>query len=180
MRDTGPWGNAISQIASDGRASYASHLRRLDAAALLQRFGRMLSEAELETHATRLDHSLLTLFAVMVDGEIRATLETRPMLTRNSDGPASSTHQGALVVEAAWRRRGMGQALLGHALAKVRQSGGTHLVIDNLSCAKDLRGLAAKFSAEFNFDERDCQAWFALATDCKSRPLQVSSLLLAR
>jgi GNAT superfamily N-acetyltransferase len=180
MRDTGPWGDAIVQITHGQRASYVAHLKRLDALGILQRFSRLLSDAELEGYATALNLDQHTLLAVVVEGEARATLELRPVLAGNTTDAATSTYQGALVVEAPWRRRGMGQALLGNALAKVRNSGGLHVVIDNLSCAKDLRGLAAKFSAEFNFDEQDCQAWFALAADCKSSPTQVSSLLPVR
>ena len=99
------------------------------------------------------------------------------MLNGNSERSARSTYQGALVVEAEWRRQGMGQALLGHALTKVRYAGGTNLVIDDVSCSKDLRSLAAKFSAEFNFAEQDCQAWFTLGCDRNFNSTNVSSML---
>ena len=180
MRDTGPWGEAITQLEGKDRAAYAGHLRRLDDDGRHQRFGYLMSDGALDVYAMTVDLDQHILLAVSVDGVIRSTIELCPLRAPTGDCPETKVFCGVIVVEAQWRRKGMGKALLANAIGTVRQAGGTALVIENLNCAKDLRAFAAALSAEFNFAERDCQAWFTLAADCESQQADVASTVPVR
>jgi GNAT superfamily N-acetyltransferase len=176
MRDHGPWGDAIMRMGTADKAAYVAHLKRLDAAGLQQRFEDALSADCLEHYVGNVDLDHHILLAVVVDGDVRATIELCPIAVRRVASTQPSTaFRAAMSVEPNWRSRGMGQALLLRAVSAVRHAGGKTLVIDQLNYSNAFRIMATRFAAELWFDDVDCQAWFDISPDAElqARPLTV-------
>lgn len=100
------------------RAAYLAHLRRLDPATRICRFGRPIDDRALEAHAAAHFNIDALVYGALVRGEVRAAGELHGAWLKPGV-PA----EAALSVEPAWRRQGLGAAILDLLLTAARNRG---------------------------------------------------------
>jgi GNAT superfamily N-acetyltransferase len=139
---------AIRRLWPTERAAMREHLLRLDRKDRELRFCHAASDAVIAAHCEGLDWLRATVLGAFVGGELRGVAE----LIRVEGGwpPAAEL---ALSVEAAHQDRGIGSALLRHALvtARNRLIGRVYMVC--LGENRKMQHLAHKFEASLAFRE---------------------------
>ena len=129
-------------------AALRAHLKRLDPEARRLRFGAVTTDDFIDAYvdtAFRLD---ATIFAVLVDGEIRGSAELRSIL-----GGTSPDAEAAFAVEASWQDRGFGSALMERVLIAAQNRGIARLHMICLSENAKMRHIAGKFGARLTVAE---------------------------
>lgn len=125
------------------RDALQDFLLRLDRDTRGRRFGHVVSDDMLRDHARRALEEAVCVIGIAADGRLRGVLELYSC--------APQAHcEGALVVETAWRRRGLGSALLRAAMRHARDSS---LGPIRLIFARDnwpMRSLVARADAHFD------------------------------
>jgi RimJ/RimL family protein N-acetyltransferase len=118
-------------------------LQRLDSLARVLRFGRNISDLELAQYARSSLEASPAVFGAAIDGDLVGVAEITSVAPGN-------TAEMAFVVDAAWRRRGIGCRLLLAALAWAGERG---LTVIRLQCTRSnwaVRQIAQKAEARLS------------------------------
>lgn len=157
MLDTGHWSDSIVALCDAARNDFATHLQRLDALSLQQRFGFAASDRWLGAYVAQINLVDSHLHGIYIGDELRAAIEIQPRWSGCGDVRAL-----AITVESPWRQCGIGKALLLRAIAVTRRLGARDLVIDGLSTNRPMRHLVSKFDCALLMTDSDCQGWLRL------------------
>lgn len=127
---------------------YRDHLLRLDADNRRMRFGMSVDNAFIADYAKRVNDLKSVVCACLVDGEVRAAAELRP-LGVYLQGEA----EAAFSVEADWQGMGFGTALMGRIIRTARNRGIRRLYMNCLAENRKMQRIARKYAAELRFEE---------------------------
>ncbi len=97
------------------REAYLAHLKRLDARSRLCRFNTAIDDAGLEAHAAAHFNIDSLVYGALDQGVVRAAGELHADWT-----DAARPAEAALSVEPGWRRRGLGETILGLLMTAAR------------------------------------------------------------
>lgn len=119
----------------------AAHLMRLSPSDRQRRFLHAVSDAYLREHATRISRPSYHIDGWFTDGTLRGVVEV---------ATGGTIAEAALSVEAPWRNRGIGRAMLAHAVDLARRAGCRSLTVfttaDNHAMLRVARALGARLS----------------------------------
>jgi len=132
---------------------YCRHLRRLRRECRRSRFGNEVSDRFLQDYIGRVDLTNTAILGYLDGEEIRAVAELRSMGNAWCDEA-----EAAFSVEAQWRSRGIGSALMMDALAISSELGveRVHMICERHNRA--MLRIAEKVCADIRFEHGDCLA----------------------
>lgn len=113
-----PGHHAIRRLWPHERELYVAHLRRLDHASRIDRFGMQMDDAALQRYSDKSFCVGGLVKAYVEDGEIRAAGELQGLM----EFP-TTTAEAAFSVETGWRRRGIGGVLFEAIVLAARNRG---------------------------------------------------------
>lgn len=125
--------------------AYGAHLRRLDPADRRSRFHHAVSDAQIEAHARQALRGPGRVLGWFHDGVLRGAAEVA--LSRGGQSA-----EGAFEVEAPFRGRGVGSALVGAALLWSRNRGARRLLVHTTRGNVPMLRAARRHDAAFAFD----------------------------
>lgn len=126
-------------------AAYRAHLLRLDSDARYSRFLAFMSDAVVAAHANSCFGADTSVFGFFVDGEIRGAVEMHQLTSPG--GVRISEAETAFSIEKAWRRKGIGSALLDRVILAARNRGLQAVIVTCLPQNSAMQNLAKKFGA---------------------------------
>lgn len=132
---------------------YRTHLLRLDPETRRMRFGMSVDDAFIADYARRLNDMKSVVYACLVDGEVRAAAELRP-LGAYLQGEA----EAAFSVERDWQGMGFGTELMGRVIRSARNRGIRRLYMNCLAENRKMQHIARKYEAELKFEEGEVLA----------------------
>lgn len=129
---------------------YRDHLLRLDADSRHMRFGMAVDDAFIEDYTRRLIDLKSIVYAHIVDNEVRAAAELRP-LGVNMQGEA----EAAFSVEKDWQDSGIGTDLLGRIIRAARNRSISRVYMNCLAENRKMQAVAKKHDAILQFENGD-------------------------
>lgn len=130
---------AVSRLWSADRAALEAHYLRLDVADRRMRFFGPVSDSYIRAHCKRIDWSAAAMAGAFADGGLRGVAELR-----FSHQTPRTGAEVAVSVDAGWRRRGIGEALFGAAMALARNRLVGRISVVCLAENTTMRRLAAR------------------------------------
>jgi ribosomal protein S18 acetylase RimI-like enzyme len=143
----------LRRLWADERGKVCEHLLRLDGEDRLRRFAGYFSDAQIETYCASLDWGRALIVGYVVDGEVRAIGELKPM----PDG-WSSAAELAVSVERRFQNRGVGTALLRRLIVAARNRFIPRLRMICLMDNARVQHLARKLDGRLIFDQGEVEA----------------------
>lgn len=144
-------GGSIRRLWPGEEALLADHLKRLDPAGRASRFGAVVSDAAIDAHVERVRRTGATVFAYVVDGQVRGVGELHRV-----GGHA----EGAFTVELELRGQGIGSRLFRRVLRAAAAWGVDRLVVDCFAGNRAMRRIAVKNGATIESGAMDVVALF--------------------
>lgn len=129
---------------------YRDHLLRLDKDSRRMRFGMLASDDFIRDYTARLHDMKSIVYAYLVDGEVRAEAELRPLGFR-----VQREAEAAFSVEAEWQVSGIGTELIGRVVRAARNRSITRVYMNCLAENRKMQAVARKFEAILHFDHGD-------------------------
>lgn len=129
---------------------YRDHLLRLDPDSRRLRFGMSVGDAFITDYARRVNDMKSVVYGCVIDGEVRAAAELRPLAT-HLHGEA----EAAFSVEKDWQDTGLGTELLGRVIRTARNRSIHRLYMNCLSENRKMQRVARKYEAVLHFEEGD-------------------------
>ncbi|MEM8743526.1 MAG: GNAT family N-acetyltransferase [Pseudomonadota bacterium] len=129
---------------------YCDHLLRLDGESRRMRFGMMVDENFIRSYADRLQDMKSIIYGHIVDGEVRAAAELRPL-----GNPTHSEAEAAFSVEENFQNSGIGTELLGRVIRAARNRSIHRIYMNCLAENRRMQAIAKKYDAELEFDQGD-------------------------
>lgn len=129
---------------------YRDHLLRLDADSRRMRFGMAVNDSFIKDYTRRLIDLKSIVYAHIVDNEVRAAAELRP-LGINMQGEA----EAAFSVEKDWQDSGIGTDLLGRVVRAARNRSITRVYMNCLAENRKMQAVARKHDAILQFENGD-------------------------
>ena len=142
-------GGELRRLRPSDLESFRGHLLRLDQQSRFERFAMAASDEFLHAYAARCFGIDDVIFGFFVDGMLRGAGELRPVATGAHDASA----EAAFSVEAGWRRRGVGTALMEQIVAAARERQTETLYMSCLATNEAMQGLVKRFAADLRFDD---------------------------
>jgi len=147
MLNVFPQDGLIRKVRVGEIAKFCEHLLRLDADSRRSRFAATVSDEFVRNYANISIWLDTVVHAFYVDGVMRAAAELR-LLSLVRPRQAEATFS----VEKTWQSRGIGTALMHHALFAARDRGFDSLHAACLVSNGPMLGLLRKFDAQLRFD----------------------------
>lgn len=147
MSDDPFWGGTIRKLHPTELDKFRDHLLRLDPTSRQMRFTHGVSDSFIETYARRMSDARSIAYGYLLEGEVRAAAELRPVGTRRG-----AIAEAAFSVEPAFQNRGLGTHLMGRILRAAKNRGVHHLSINCLADNAKMHYIARKFGAELRFE----------------------------
>lgn len=132
---------------------FRDHLIRLDPQTRYDRFGLQVSDDYLTHYAELCFEPGAITYGYFEDGLIRGGAELR--IFRSTDGAPQKDAEAAFSVERNWRRRGIGQDLMGQIVLVARNRRIATLTIFCLRHNQPMLKLAKKFETDLIFEMND-------------------------
>jgi len=129
---------------------YRDHLLRLDADSRRMRFGMQVDDAFITDYALRLNDLKSIVYGHIVDGQVRAAAELRPLAV-NVNGEA----EAAFSVEKDWQDSGIGTDLLGRLVRAARNRSINRVYMNCLAENRKMQAVAKKHDAILQFENGD-------------------------
>lgn len=129
---------------------YRDHLLRLDDDSRRMRFGMGVDDEFISNYALRLNDMKSIVYAHLIEGEIRAAAELRP-LTEKIRGEA----EAAFSVEKKHQDSGIGTELVGRIVRAARNRSITRVYMNCLAENRKMQRIAKKYDAVLQFDQGD-------------------------
>lgn len=129
---------------------YRDHLLRLDADSRRMRFGMHVDDAFITDYSRRLNDLKSIVYGHIVDGEVRAAAELRPLAV-NARGEA----EAAFSVEKEWQDSGIGTDLLGRLVRAARNRSISRVYMNCLAENRKMQAVAKKHDAILQFENGD-------------------------
>lgn len=129
---------------------YRDHLLRLDADSRRMRFGMLVDDAFIDDYTRRLNDMKSIVYGHIVDGEVRAAAELRP-LAISVNGEA----EAAFSVEQDWQDSGIGTDLLGRIVRAARNRSISRVYMNCLAENRKMQAVAKKHNAILQFENGD-------------------------
>jgi GNAT superfamily N-acetyltransferase len=148
----------IRRLWPSDREAFREHLLRLDAQSRHDRFGGGVSDEFLIEYAEKCFGAGDYVFGAFVDGALRGAGELRAADATWSEAepfPQHPSAEAAFSVEAAFRRRGIGEHLFKRILRAATNHGVETIEILCQADNRPMQRLAAKFKAEFSFSAHE-------------------------
>lgn len=130
--------------------AYGDHLLRLDPTSRRLRFGMGVDDGFITDYAGRVNDMKSVVYGYVVDGEVRAAAELRP-LGAQLHGEA----EAAFSVERPYQDTGIGTELLGRIIRTARNRGIHRLYMNCLAENRKMQRIARKYEAVLHFEEGD-------------------------
>ena len=130
---------------------FRDHLLRLDAPSRQSRFGMEASDAFVIAYAERCFGIDDVIYGFVADGMVRAAGELRG-IGHNLPLGLGASAEAAFSVEIAWRRRGIGERLMGRIVRAARNRRAQALYMSCLANNEPMLRLVRKFSAQLRFE----------------------------
>jgi len=127
---------------------YEDHLLRLDDESRRMRFGMGVGDEFIVHYAQQLNDMKSIVYAHLIDGEVRAAAELRP-LTVKMRGEA----EAAFSVEKDHQDSGIGTDLLGRVVRAARNRSISRVYMNCLATNKKMQAIAKKHDAILSFEE---------------------------
>jgi len=129
---------------------YRDHLLRLDEESRRMRFGMLADDRFINDYADRLHDMQSIVYAHIVDGQVRAAAELRPLgLNRHGEAEA------AFSVEKEWQDSGIGTDLLGRIVRAARNRSINRVYMNCLAENRKMQAVAKKYDAILQFENGD-------------------------
>jgi GNAT superfamily N-acetyltransferase len=141
-------GTSIRKLFLSDYPAFRSHLKRLGPESRRLRFGNAVSDSFIEAYVDTAHRLGTMIFAVFVDGEIRASAELRGL---TAEGFADA--EAAFAVETGWQGRGLGTLLMERIIVAAQNRGYVRL---HMMCLREngrMRRLAEKYGARLSYHE---------------------------
>jgi len=129
---------------------YCDHLLRLDGESRRMRFGMAVDDTFVNDYAQRLKDMKSIIYGHMVDGDVCAAAELRPLGT-----PVHGEAEAAFSVEAKYQNSGIGTELLARIIRAARNRSIHRLYMNCLAENRRMQAVAKKFDAVLEFDQGD-------------------------
>lgn len=136
----------IERLGPESREALCAHYLRLGPEDRWLRFFGVIGEPGIAAHCEELDWSRAALFGLYTDDALRGVVE----LIRGDDEPAPEL---AISVEEAYRKAGVGHAMLEAALAHARETGCDSVTLAWLSENNRMGRIARDFGAETRVED---------------------------
>lgn len=127
---------------------YRDHLLRLDEESRRLRFGMNVDNAFIGNYARRLADMKSIVYACLVDDEVRAAAELRPL-----GETFSAEAEAAFSVEKDHQDVGIGTELMGRIIRAARNRGITRLYMNCLAENRRMQRIARKYEAVLTFEQ---------------------------
>ncbi len=130
--------------------NYRDHLLRLDDESRRMRFGMGVGDEFITGYAERLNDMKSIVYAHMIEGEVRAAAELRPLA-----GQMRGDAEAAFSVEKPFQDSGIGTELLGRVVRAARNRSITRVYMNCLAENRKMQKIAKKYDAILQFDHGD-------------------------
>jgi len=129
---------------------YRDHLLRLDDESRRMRFGMGVDDEFITNYALRLNDMKSIVYAHMVEGEVRAAAELRPLASQ-----VRGEAEAAFSVEKVHQDSGIGTELVGRIVRAARNRSITRIYMNCLAENRKMQRIAKKYDAILQFDAGD-------------------------
>ena len=129
---------------------YRDHLLRLDHDSRRMRFGMAVDDDFIKNYALRLHDMKSIVYGHMIDGEVRAAAELRPLEVQ-----MRSEAEAAFSVEKPYQDSGIGTELVGRIVRAARNRSIHRIYMNCLAENRKMQAIAKKYDAILQFDEGD-------------------------
>jgi GNAT superfamily N-acetyltransferase len=126
---------------------YRDHLLRLDDESRRLRFGMAVGDEFITGYAERLNDMKSIVYAYMIEGEVHAAAELRPLA-----GQMRGEAEAAFSVEKPFQDGGIGTELLGRIVRAARNRSITRVYMNCLAENRKMQKIAKKYDAILQFD----------------------------
>ena len=126
---------------------YRDHLLRLDDESRRLRFGMGVGDEFITGYAERLNDMKSIVYAYMIEGEVHAAAELRPLA-----GQMRGEAEAAFSVEKPFQDGGIGTELLGRIVRAARNRSITRVYMNCLAENRKMQKIAKKYDAILQFD----------------------------
>ena len=126
---------------------YQDHLLRLDNESRRMRFGMGVGDEFITGYAQRLNDMKSIVYAYIIEGEVRAAAELRPLA-----GQMRGEAEAAFSVEKPFQDSGIGTELLGRIVRAARNRSITRVYMNCLAENRKMQKIAKKYDAILQFD----------------------------
>jgi GNAT superfamily N-acetyltransferase len=147
MNDRRAWEGSIRKMWPTETDKFRDHLLRLDKESRRLRFAHGVSDAFIEDYAKRMNEMGSLIFALIIDGEVRAAAELRKL--GDSWGEDA---EAAFSVEKPYQDLGIGSELMGRVIRAARNRGIHRLYMSCLAENTKMQSIARKYDAELRFE----------------------------
>ena len=127
--------------------NYRDHLLRLDDESRRMRFGMGVGDEFITGYAERLNDMKSIVYAYIIEGEVRAAAELRPLA-----GQMRGEAEAAFSVEKPFQDGGIGTELLGRIVRAARNRSITRVYMNCLAENRKMQKIAKKYDAILQFD----------------------------
>lgn len=126
---------------------YRDHLLRLDDESRRMRFGMGVGDEFITGYAQRLNDMKSIVYAYIIEGEVRAAAELRPLA-----GQMRGEAEAAFSVEKPFQDSGIGTELLGRIVRAARNRSITRVYMNCLAENRKMQKIAKKYDAILQFE----------------------------
>jgi GNAT superfamily N-acetyltransferase len=126
---------------------YQDHLLRLDDESRRMRFGMGVGDEFITGYAQRLNDMKSIVYAYIIEGEVRAAAELRPLA-----GQMRGEAEAAFSVEKPFQDSGIGTELLGRIVRAARNRSITRVYMNCLAENRKMQKIAKKYDAILQFE----------------------------
>jgi GNAT superfamily N-acetyltransferase len=147
------WAPSIRVLRPSDIDGFGRHLRRLEGDCRRSRFGLSAPDAFLRDYANRVDFANTAVFGCFADEDMRGACELRSL-----QSVWCGEAELAFSVEKAWRGRGIGTAMMAHAIRAARSLGIAHLYLTCHRHNRSMQCIAGKFTAKMTYEDSECFA----------------------
>jgi GNAT superfamily N-acetyltransferase len=130
--------------------NYRDHLLRLDDESRRMRFGMGVDNEFIANYVTLLNDMKSIVYAHMIDGEVRAAAELRPLA-----GQMRGEAEAAFSVEKPYQDSGIGTELVGRIVRAARNRSISRVYMNCLAENRKMQAIAKKYDAILQFEHGD-------------------------
>lgn len=127
--------------------NYRDHLLRLDDESRRMRFGMGVDDRFITSYAARLNDMKSIIYAHIIEGEVRAAAELRPLA-----GQMRGEAEAAFSVEKPFQDSGIGTELVGRVVRAARNRSISRIYMNCLAENRKMQAVAKKYDAVLQFD----------------------------
>ena len=147
------WSAQIRALSHPNAPTYRAHLLRLGDECRRARFGNCVSDKFLQAYVEHIEPTNALVIGWYDGAELRGAVELRSL-----DADWCPTAEIAFSIEQDWRRRGIGTALMFHAMAAARKLALERLFMSCHAFNRPMVRIAERAAAEFDFSNNECSA----------------------